>query len=143
MAPMTQKQTPAVEENPHAGQGAVLLDIGGDVGALVVEMPGDMVGVEIEIRRLDHDHGADHGADHGPDHGAGQAPGHHHDHDHGGTHHPHVAVVARPGPQGTIPSLVFPELQEGTYQLTDKGGGPALATTTITGGEVTLLAWPG
>jgi hypothetical protein len=139
MAPMTQKQTPAVEENPHAGQGAVLLDIGGDVGALVVEMPGDMVGVEIEIRRLDHDHGADHG----PDHGAGQAPGHHHDHDHGGTHHPHVAVVARPGPQGTIPSLVFPELQEGTYQLTDKGGGPALATTTITGGEVTLLAWPG
>ena len=132
MAPMTQKQAPAVEENPHAGQGAVLLDIGGDIGALVVEMPGDMVGVEIEIRRLDHEHGPEHGHDHDHDH----------DHGHGGTHHPHVAVVARPGPQGTIPSLVFPELQEGTYQLTDKGGGPALATTTITGGEVTLLAWP-
>ena len=26
-------------ENPYAGQGAVLLDIGGDIGALVVEMP--------------------------------------------------------------------------------------------------------
>ena len=26
-------------ENAHAGQGMVLLDIGGDVGALVVRMP--------------------------------------------------------------------------------------------------------
>jgi len=26
-------------ENPHAGQGSVVLDIGGDVGALVVTMP--------------------------------------------------------------------------------------------------------
>ena len=38
-------------ENPHAGQGSVLLDIGGDVGALVVTMPPAMVGVEIEISR--------------------------------------------------------------------------------------------
>ena len=38
-------------ENPHAGQGSVLLDIGGDVGALVVTMPPAMVGVEIEIAR--------------------------------------------------------------------------------------------
>ena len=36
-------------ENPHAGQGSVLLDIGGDVGALVVSMPPAMVGAEIEI----------------------------------------------------------------------------------------------
>ena len=39
-------------ENPHAGQGSVLLDIGGDVGALVVTMPPAMVGVEIEIAPL-------------------------------------------------------------------------------------------
>ena len=37
-------------ENPHAGQGSVLLDIGGDVGALVVTMPAEMEGVEVEIR---------------------------------------------------------------------------------------------
>ena len=30
-------------ENPFAGQGSVLLDIGDDVGALVVTMPGAMV----------------------------------------------------------------------------------------------------
>jgi hypothetical protein len=32
----------AATENPWAGQGSVLLDIGGDVGALVVEMPSTM-----------------------------------------------------------------------------------------------------
>ena len=31
-------------ENPFAGQGSVLLDIGGDVGALVVAMPAGMDG---------------------------------------------------------------------------------------------------
>ena len=31
-------------ENPFAGQGSVLLDIGGDVGALVVVMPAEMDG---------------------------------------------------------------------------------------------------
>ena len=37
-------------ENPFAGQGAVLLDIGDDVGALVVTMPPAMVDSEVEIR---------------------------------------------------------------------------------------------
>ena len=40
-------------ENPHAGQGPVVLDIGGDVGALVVAMPEAMANVEIEIRSVD------------------------------------------------------------------------------------------
>jgi hypothetical protein len=39
----------ASPENPHAGHGMVVLDIGGDVGALVVSTPGHMAGVEIEI----------------------------------------------------------------------------------------------
>ena len=39
-------------ENAWAGQGAVLLDIGGEVGALVVTMPSSMVGAEVEIRPL-------------------------------------------------------------------------------------------
>ena len=37
-------------ENPYAGQGSVLLDIGGDVGALVVIMPAALAGAEVEIR---------------------------------------------------------------------------------------------
>ena len=41
----------AALENPYAGQGSVLLDIGGDVGALVVTMPAAMEGVEIELDR--------------------------------------------------------------------------------------------
>ena len=58
---------PAQVENPFAGQGSVLLDIGGEVGALVVTMPAAMVDVEVEIRPEDgnqdshaHDHGDGH-----------------------------------------------------------------------------------
>ena len=40
-------------ENPHAGQGSVLLDIGDDIGALVVTMPRDLVGEEVEILPAD------------------------------------------------------------------------------------------
>ena len=72
-------------ENPWAGQGAVLLDIGDEVGALVVEMPPSMVGHEVEVRRV------------------------------GGPsldHLPHVAVVDRPAGNTTVPSLVFGYLKE-------------------------------
>jgi len=114
---------PVVEENPFAGQGAVLLDIGGDIGAIVVEMPAEMVGVEIEVRPAGHGH------DDGHDAGAH-------------SHHPHVAVVDRQAPDGTIPSLVFGELREGTYDLVPKGGGPTHATAVVRGNEVTQLTWP-
>jgi hypothetical protein len=116
-------------ENPFAGQGAVLLDIGGDVGALVVAMPPSMVGLEIEIAPVGgHHHGHDHGHDHG--------------HHHGHAHRPHVAVVDRPVTDGTLPSLVFPELLEGSYELFDKGADTVLLTAGITGGQVTFLEWP-
>ena len=118
-------------ENPHAGQGSVLLDIGGDVGALVVTMPPAMVGVEIEIARLGDDH-HNHPHEHGHGHG--------HVHDHG--HRPHVAVVDRPVTDGSLPSLVFPDLVEGSYELFDKGADTVLLTADITGGQVTFLEWP-
>jgi hypothetical protein len=101
-------------ENPYAGQGAVLLDIGDDIGALVVEMPRAMVGVEVEARALE------------------DAQVH---------HHPHVAVVERPGPTAPVPSLVFPELREGRYELVPKGGGPAALITSVRGGLVTSVSW--
>jgi hypothetical protein len=75
---MTDLSTAVAEpENAWAGQGAVLLDIGGDIGALVVAMPSSTVGLEVEIRPLGgqvggpaHDHGHDHGHDHHHEHAA-------------------------------------------------------------------------
>ncbi len=111
-------------ENPFAGQGSVLLDIGDDIGALVVTMPAAMEGVEVEIRpqsaHVHHD-------------------GHHHEGHH---HHPHVAVVNRPVQDGQVPSLVFPELVEGRYQLYEKGGHDVRLTVDVVGGEVATTAWP-
>jgi hypothetical protein len=118
--------TTVTDENPFAGQGAVLLDIGGDVGALVVTMPADMLGIEIEIRPMGV-------GDHGHDHG----------HDHGGEHVLHVAVVNRQTPEGPVPSLVFPELVTGSYELFEKGRGDHVVLTAhVTGGEVTSVDWP-
>jgi hypothetical protein len=107
-----------MSENLHAGQGSVLLDIGGDVGALVVSMPASTVGIEIEI-----------------------APtGHPHEHTH---HRPHVAVVDRPVPGGTLPSLVFPELVEGSYDLFEKGDDFVRMCAEVIGGQVTFADWVG
>jgi hypothetical protein len=104
-------------ENPWAGQGSVLLDIGGDVGALVVEMPAAMEGVEVEARRT-----------------AETTVGH--------VHHPHVAVVNRPVEGGVQPSLVFPELVEGGYGLGLKGAAEVHLVAVVRGGEVTTVTWP-
>jgi len=124
-------------ENPHAGQGAVLLDIGGDVGALVVTMPPGLEGLEVEIqpagtgdKPASHDHGHDHG--HGHDH-----DDHRHDHE----HHPHVAVVDRPSGEGSIASLVFPEVVAGDYELVPKDGGPVQVTVHVDRGAVTTVDW--
>ena len=118
------------EHNRFAGQGSVLLDIGGDIGALVVTAPAAMDGVEIEIRpvgaasdELEHRHD------------------HPHDHDHGHAHHPHVAVVGRPTVNGLSYTAVFPELSEGTYELYEKLGGPVKLVATVTGGAVQYANW--
>lgn len=117
-------------ENPYAGQGSVLLDIGGEVGALVVTMPAVLVGEEVEIRPSGDDHlGRDHDHDH------------RHRHDHG-LHRPHVAVVARPVRDRLIPSLVFPELVAGEYELYRRPHGRVELSVSVTGGTVTETTWP-
>ena len=60
-------------DHDHAGQGPVLLDIGGDVGAIVVDMPTGLADAEIEQRPV--------GAE-------GRGPRRH---PHGGVVHRHVA----------------------------------------------------
>ena len=58
-------------------------------------------------------------------------------------HRPHVAVVDRPvAGGGTVPSLVFPELVEGTYALMPKGTDDVRLTVDIRGGEVSTATWP-
>ena len=136
------------EENPHAGQGAVIVDIGGDVGALVVVMPADTVGLEVEIvatgtadsyphRRPGHSHS------HDESHGHGHGHGHVHGHDAGSSLPPHVAVVLRPLPSGTVvPSLVYGSLTEGVYDLYIRPDGPVMLTAEVLGGQVTEATWP-
>lgn len=109
-----------VHENPHAGQGSVLLDIGGDVGALVVVAPESMLGREVEIAPADEEF----------------APGD------GQGHRPHVAVVNRPVVGGEMPSLVFGELTTGRYALAEKGTTAVRLVAEVRGGEVTVEEWP-
>jgi hypothetical protein len=121
-----------MEDNSHAGQGAVLLDIGGDIGALVVQMPAAMAGIEIEIRPIGSQPTQHHSQDH--------AHGHSHEHSHGNL--VHVAVVARPTAKGIIHSAVYPELSTGSYELYERPDGPVRLTATISGGKVTEQVWP-
>jgi hypothetical protein len=98
--------------NAHAGQGPVLLDIGGDIGALVLRMPPELAGNEVEARPVEH---ADDWA-----------------------HLPHVGVLAR----GLSHTAVFGELPEGDYQLYLRPAGPVALTVRVRGGEVTEADWP-
>lgn len=135
----------------------MVLDIGGDIGALIVTMPADMIDLEVEIiptgtdarpaerigapSSADHHHHAD--GTHHHDHGADDSHDSHDDHTHDEVLPPHVAVVARPAPDGTtVHSLVYGELLEGTYDLYVRPNGPIRLTATVVGGEVTETQWP-
>lgn len=124
-------------ENPHAGQGMVVLDIGGDIGALVISTPAAMVGAEMEIcpagRRGEL-----------PDDGAGWWDGdwHSHHHDDHGPAWPHVAVLNRPAGTGVTACAVFPGLRVGSYEVWRRPDGPSLIAADVVGGQVTSATWP-
>jgi hypothetical protein len=103
------------EDHSHAGQGAVLLDIGDGVGALVVRMPASLAGTEIEICPAGEDRAA--------------------------RTRPHVAVIERPVPGRAVHSAVFPSLPEGRYELYCKPDGPTQLVAEVIGGEVRELVW--
>ena len=91
--------------------GTVLLDLGADIGALVLYTPADLLGAEIEIS---------------PD-----TPG---------APRKHAAVRARPGPSGTRYAVLYEGLAAGRYTIWrdhDTPGGRA----TVTGGQVTSHHW--
>ncbi|PZS17704.1 MAG: phospholipase [Pseudonocardiales bacterium] len=114
--------------------GTVVLDIGGDIGALILHAPESLAGVEIEISPVVHDHGHDHEHDHDP--------GHDHGHDHGHGHGPrtHVAIRERRGDSGVRFAAIYPELHAGEYTLWDVNG-EAAERVSIVGGEITQIDW--
>jgi len=119
-------------ENPYAGQGPVMLDIGDDVGAVVLHLPASLEGAEVEIAA-------------GPDGTDGTNGTHTHDHEHGphdhGPHRPHVAVVGRPVDDHVDYSAVFPALVSGPYLLYVPGA-PEAVHVEVQGGAVTEATWP-
>jgi hypothetical protein len=131
-ATLTPERAANLAENPHAGQGSVLLDIGGDVGAVVLYLPADWEGAEVEYQRRDgrpvaHDHPHDHSHN----------DPHDHPHDHPGGHRPHVAVVGRPVGERVAYSAVFPELVAGRYEFSLPDGSGL--EVDVEGGVVTEL----
>jgi len=127
------RRTMKSTENPYAGQGPVLLDVGGDVGALLVKMPPSWEGVEVELRPEQpapdlhsHDH---------TDHSRSLD-----DEDH--AHLRHVEVLPRPTPTGFVRCAVFPELTQGRYELYERPDGPVRLRVSINGGQVTQACWP-
>ncbi len=95
----------------------MLLDIGGTVGALVVHLPVEWVGREIEIRPA------------GSTDRAAMS---------------HVAVIARATARAVVPTAVFPALEQGDYELIEKqaAGDPGMRVSVV-GGAVTEVSWPG
>ncbi len=94
-----------------SGDGTVVLDIGGDVGALVLHTPHELAGLEIDIFRVGED-----------------------------TPAMHTAVRERHLPGGHIHAAVYPAVPAGDYVVAATGDRPALAVT-IQGGSVTEVAW--
>jgi hypothetical protein len=96
-----------------SGPGTVVMDLGADVGALILFTPAHMDGREIEISR-DRDPGARR--------------------THSQVRQRHVATVTRY-------AAVYPGLRAGQYTIWDDDQRPAV-TTVITGGQITSCRWP-
>jgi hypothetical protein len=101
---------------PAAGPsapGTVVMELGADIGALVLYTPADLDGREIEISQDDQ---------------AGAPRG-------------HSQVRPRHMPTVTTYAAVYPSLRAGQYTIWRDEQSPA-ATVTIAGGQVTSCRWP-
>ena len=96
-----------------SGPGTVVMDLGGDIGALILYTPDDLDGLEIEISR-DDDPGA---------------------------RRTHSQVRARHMPGVTRYAAVYPGLRSGAYTIWRDAVRP-VGTVVITGGQVTSWRWP-
>jgi hypothetical protein len=89
------------------GAGTVILDVGGQAGALILHTAAALAGAEIEI--------------------SPSTPG---------ARRTHACVRERRGERGTSYAAVYPGLAAGTYTVWSPGGRPA-GTVTVTGGQIT------
>jgi hypothetical protein len=110
-----------------------VLDIGGDIGALILYTDAEYNGREIEVSPVDEP--AD---ENGHDHEHAHEHGHVHGHEHG--HRTHTAIHERRAGDETTYAGIYVELKAGTYRiwvddptLTDR--------VTIVGGEVAEVDW--
>ncbi len=123
--------------------GTVVLDIGGDVGALVLLTDASLLGAEIEINPLDASGGDVFQETHPHEPASGHTHDHGDGHVHTHAHHPdrtHVAVRERLAPDGVRYAAIYPGLRAGGYQLWNVDGTPA-DVVQIIGGEVAQLDW--
>jgi len=145
-----------------------VLDIGGDIGALIVYTDAGYEGREIELSLIEeaddgtpgdsqehqaadepghsrehgheHEHGRADEAGHGPEH----ADEHGHEHEpgqeHAHAHRVHTAIHERRAGGSVTYAGIYPELPAGTYRIW--GDDPTLPNqVTIVGGEVAELDW--
>lgn len=126
--------------------GAVVLDIGGDVGALVVTAPSALVGAELEICPSGRRGRA---PDEGGDWWVGDWRGTHGHAAHGhaasrpsGPAWPHVGVLDRALPGRRVTAAVFPALRAGDYDVWCRPDGPLALRVSVRGGAVTTADWP-
>ena len=96
-----------------SGLGTVVMELGADIGALILFTPADMDGIEIEISR-DDDPSA---------------------------RRTHSQVRQRNVASVTKYAAVYPGLRAGRYTIWTVENSPA-ATAVITGGQVTSCRWP-
>jgi hypothetical protein len=98
-----------------SGPGTVILELGADVGALVLLTPAELDGREIEISR-------------------DAVPG---------TRRTHAQVRPRHMAAGTRYAAVYPDLPAGGYTVWAADRTSPAGRVVITGGRVTNWSWPG
>ena len=97
------------EQYPHVRGGPAVLDIGGDIGALVVTMRPEDQGRELHLR-----------SDHEPPVAV------------------HTGVWARRSPSGETTTAIFGELRAGGYGVLDESG-EVVRRVPVRGGEITVV----
>jgi hypothetical protein len=112
-----------------------VLDIGGDIGALILYTDAGYDQREIELSPIDE---AEHR--HGPGTAQEHKHGYEHEHEHGHEHRVHTAIHERRSGGQVTYAGIYPELKAGTYRIWIDD--PSLPDrVTIIGGEVAELDW--
>jgi hypothetical protein len=114
-----------------------VLDIGGEIGALILYTDAEYDQREIEVSPIDEpEHGQGHGHEDHHDH----LHSHEHGQGHGHGHRVHTAIHERSSGGQVTYAGIYPELKAGTYKIWIDD--PTLPDrVTIIGGEVAELDW--